>query len=368
MKFTCNKEELIKGINIVIKAAYSKYQKSILECIHIKASDNSIIMDAFDMTTAIKNKIYAEVAEDGETAIPARILFEIVNKMPSGEITFERQENQIQISGLNSTANLSEMDAQQFPSFPELSDNTNVITIDQSTFKKMIDKTSFSAYVGEDRPIFTGLLFETFPETNTICMVGIDGIRMAKYTVSCSCPEKIKAIIPSKMLKEAARIFDQEEEQITLYFNESSCFIMNENIQVFTRLLDGDFINYSSIIPKGYKTKAKVDVSVIKQSLDLMMVLAREDSSNLIKMIADSNQLELQSISEYGNAKNTVPAIIDGEYLKIAFNAKYLIDIFKVIEDSEVYMEFNGRLQACVIKSVNDDNYIYLVVPVNVSD
>ena len=118
MKFTCNKEELIKGLNIVMRAAYGKYQKSILECIHIQTEEQSLVLDAFDMTTAIKTSVYAEIEEAGETAIPARVLYDIINKFPAGEIRFARKEAAIQIQGANSSAMLSEMDAQQFPPFP----------------------------------------------------------------------------------------------------------------------------------------------------------------------------------------------------------------------------------------------------------
>lgn len=370
MKFRCNKEELLKGINTVSRFAYSKYQQSILECIHIKTEGEFIYMDAFDMTTAIKTKINAEVAEEGETAIPARVLNEIISKISSGDIEFERVNNSILITGANASANLQEMDASQFPSFPEYEeDNENVIELKESDLKDMIDKTSFSVYLGDDRPIFTGLLLETKPEEKTVSMVGIDGVRLAVYRKEFEGINKIKAIIPSKMLKEASRILEEGDEKVKLYFTDSSCFMINDKIEIFTRLLDGEFINYNSIIPSGYKTKIRVNVSMLLQSLDLMMVLAREDSSNIIHMSIEDSSIRLQSDSKYGNAKDVIYLDhIDGDDLKIAFNARFLLDIFRVIDDEEVVMEFNGRLQAGVIRPVNSDDYLYLVVPVNVAE
>ena len=120
MKFICNKEELAKAINIVIRTAYSKYQKSILECIHIVARDGGISLDTFDTTTAMKTTLYADVLESGQTAIPARIFYDIISKFPSGEIHFEREGSTILLTGENSRASLQEMDAEQFPAFPAL--------------------------------------------------------------------------------------------------------------------------------------------------------------------------------------------------------------------------------------------------------
>ncbi len=370
MKFRCNKEELLKGISIVSRFAYSKYQQSILECIHIKAEGEFVYMDTFDMTTAIRTRINAEVSEEGETAIPARVLNEIVSKISSGEILFERISNSVQITGANASANLSEMDAAQFPVFPECEeDDERMIEMKQEDLKSMIDKTSFSVYSGDDRPIFTGLLLETQPDEHSVSMVGIDGVRLAIYRNAFEGTNKIKAIIPSKMLKEAARILENGEDTVKMYFTDSACFMINEKIEIFTRLLDGEFINYGSIIPTSYKTKVRVNVPMLLQSLDLMMVLAREDSSNIIHLSFENSSINLKSDSRYGNAKDTIfLGSMDGDDLKIAFNAKFLLDIFRVIEDEEVVMEFNGRLQAGVIKPVNSDNYLYLVVPVNVAE
>ena len=369
MKFICNKEELIKGINIVMRAAYGKYQKSILECIHIKTVDQSLVLDAFDMTTAMKTTVYAQVEQPGETAIPARILYDIVNKFPSGELIFEREEASIRISGANSSAVLSEMDAQQFPAFPEMdAAEDKKITIKQKTFKEMIDKTAFSAYTAEDRPIFTGLLIETDPDAGTLSVVGIDGIRMAKKVTPISTKAKIKAVVPSKMLKEASRIMNEEDGDVTLCFNENACYLSSESVEIFTRLLDGEFINYRAIIPMQYKTRVRVNTGLFERSLELMMVLAREDSSNLIRMSIENSYIDLQSKSEYGETQDKLTVDMQGDMLRIAFNAKFLLDVFKVVEDEEVYMEFTGRLQPCVIKPVSGDEFLYLVVPVNVAE
>lgn len=366
MKFICNKEDIIKGINIVIRAAYSKYQKSILECIHIKTTRNAVLLDTFDMVTAIRTSVYAEVEREGETAIPARILYDIVVKFPSGEICFEREASSIRITGANSMATLSEMDAAQFPAFPEVEGSK--FSINRLLLKRMVDKTAFSAYSGEDRPIFTGLLFETDPQQNSISIVGIDGIRMAKNSAEIASSSAIRAVIPAKMLREASRIIGEDDSEVDLYFSNNACFVVFGETAIFTRLLDGEYMNYKAIIPPEYKTRVKMETRLFERSLELMMVLAREDSSNLIRMSVENDAIALHSVSEYGAAKDKVLVETEGELIKIAFNAKYLLDIFKVVEEEKVYMEFNGRLQACVVRPVEGNEFLYLVVPVNVAE
>jgi len=364
MKFICNKQDLQLGINTVIRATYNKFHKSILECIHIVAEEK-LSLDAFDTVTAIKTNVYAEVLEKGETAIPARILQEIINKFPEGEISFERKgENSISISSANSHVTLQEMDAAQFPAFPEL--EGDAFAIRQDELKRLIEKTAFSAYMGEDKPVFTGLLFET--EEESISAVAIDGIRMAKNTVHRLTNQNVRAIIPAKSLREVARILPEDDSEISMAFNNNACFINMENTSIYTRLLEGEFMNYRSIIHKSYKTRVRVDAAMLQNSLEMVSVLAREDSSNLIRMTAGQNAIELCSNSEYGVAVDQIPAEVEGEMLKIAFNAKYLLDIFKVIEEQSVFMEFNDSLKPCIIKPIEGDSYLYIVVPVNVKN
>lgn len=364
MKFVCNKEELQKGIGIVIRATYNKFQKSILECIHMKTEDHSLILESFDTVTGIKTKIYADIIQPGESAIPARIFSEMISKFPEGEITFERKGQGVSISCNNANAVLQEMDAEQFPSFPEISGSS--ISLKQSELKKMVDGTAFSTYVGEDKPIFTGLLFEA--EGDTVNVVGIDGIRLAKNTIHKQVEEKIRAVIPAKTLREASRILGDEDQEITLSFAESNCFLICDEIQIYTRLLDGDFMNYNSIIPNTYKTRVRVETKMMQRSLELASVLAKEDSSNLIKMSIDSSSMELCSNSEYGASENSIPIFMEGEVLKIAFNSKYLLDVFKVIEDESVFLELDSRLKPCIIRPIEGDAYLYMVVPVNVKE
>ena len=142
-----------KAINIVIRTAYSKYQKSILECIHIVARDGGISLDTFDTTTAMKTTLYADVLESGQTAIPARIFYDIISKFPSGEIHFEREGSTILLTGENSRASLQEMDAEQFPAFPALEGEK--LCLGRKMLREMVEKTAFSVYTGEDKPIFT---------------------------------------------------------------------------------------------------------------------------------------------------------------------------------------------------------------------
>lgn len=363
MKFTCGKQDLMKAINTVIKATYSRSVKSILECIHLKAEGEEVVLDAFDTVTAIRSRAFATIEQAGETAIPARLLQEIVGKFPDGEITFYRTEEAgICLKTDNASAFLQEMDASQFPAFPELKGTS--FTLTQGELKSLIEGTAFSVYVGEDKPIFTGLLLEA--REGQLSMVGIDGVRLAKRSLKRDVAEELRIVIPSKALKDATKLLNEEEEELNIYFNDSACFFTVGNTEIYTRLLDGNYMNYDEIIPKTYKTRVRVLTRQFESSLEMVSVMAKEDSSNLVKMEVFENYVELKSNSEYGTSSVETPVYVEGEMLKIAFNARYMLDVFRAIEDESVYMEFESRLHPCVVKPLEGEGFLYLVVPVNV--
>lgn len=196
--------------------------------------------------------------------------------------------------------------------------------------------------------------------------VAIDGIRLAKNTIHMEVPGAIRAIVPAKSLKEVARLMGDEEESVQISFGETACYIRMENTDIYTRLLDGEFMKYESIIHKTYKTRVKVETKLIEKSLEMVSVLAKEDSSNLVRMEIGQNSIELCSNSEYGRRQGCDSGAGGGGVLKIAFNAKYLLDVFKVVEEESVFLEFNDSLKPCVIRPAEGDAYLYIVVPVNV--
>ena len=194
LKFICGKADLQHALNIVAKAAYNKNIKSILECVHIRAEGENVVIDATDSVMAIRTSVYADVEKEGEAAIPARLLVEIISKFPEGDVTIESPEGTgISITAESSSAKLNEMDAEQFPAFPEIEGKP--VSISQKNIKELIAGTSFAVYAGEDRPVLTGLLLET--KADRMSMVAIDGTRIARRTVYGEFPEGIKVVIPS---------------------------------------------------------------------------------------------------------------------------------------------------------------------------
>lgn len=367
MRFTINKIYFQKCINTVLHVAYNnKAQKSILECIHIEAKENKIILNAFDTVTAIRTETYADIQEEGACAIPARMLSDVVAKLSEGDIIIEKgEESGIRLTCMKTTIVLQEMDANQFPSFPTV--NGSSFTLESYKLKELVNGTSFSVYQLPDKPIITGLLLES--EEKRLNVVGIDGIRMAKMSIQKNETDDFRVVVPAKAMKEAARIMgDMEEEHIRVVTDKNSCFFISEDTTIYTRLLEGEYMNYRNLIPPSFKTRVKVNVSLLEDSLNMVSVMSREMNTNPVKLLLNYDSIELTARSEYGTATDVVPCKMDGEGMSIFVNARYLLDVLKVVDDDEVMLEFENGLKPYIIRPVEGEDYVYMIVPLNIRE
>ncbi|MGI6152512.1 MAG: DNA polymerase III subunit beta [Christensenellaceae bacterium] len=365
MKFSCPKGELLKAIGICSRAS-SKMQKTILECILFSCKDNSIELKATDISLSIKTKIEAAVTEEGVAAIPARLLYEIINRFPENEVSFSSvRENTVEISCLNSKVDLQQMDADEFPEFPEIEQGEQ-IKIGQSLLKSMINQTIFSAAASEEKPILTGLYFDV--TRNNLSIVALDGYRMAVRKEPAISDIVKSCVVPARTLRELSRIVNDSEENIKISISGNMALFETEDTQIYTRLLEGEYINYKNLLPKEYTTSVKVEKEMLRESIELASVLAREGNNNVVRFQVEDKILEITSNSEMGKLNDKVPVITRGKNLKIAFNAKYILDVLKAVEDQEVVMHFNSAISPCIIKQDGSETYEYLVLPVQLKE
>ncbi len=366
MRFTINKQDFQDGINAASRIAYNKTQKSILECILIEAKDNSVVLNAFDTVTAIETSIYAEVSEEGACAIPSRLLFDVITKMNGGEVIVEdKNEKGVMLTCAETCVVLQKMDEKQFPRFPEIKGSE--FEIEAKTLNKLIEKTIFSVYTQPDKPIFTGLLFEITGDILNV--VGIDGVRLAKMTVRKPESENIRIVIPSKALKEVSRLSEESKNKsVRMVMQKAACFFVTDEYRIYTRLIEGEFMNYNNIIPNSFKTRVRVNVKMLESSLNMVSVMSKSMITNPVKLSMSFDNVEISAKSEYGDATDIVPIKLQGENMSISLNAKYMLDVLRVIEDEDIYIDMENNLKPCVIRSVDSDEYMYLIIPLNMKD
>jgi DNA polymerase-3 subunit beta len=278
-------------------------------------------------------------------------------------------EVEIQVDGSYNTAilcgkskfNLVGQDPGEYPELPSISENS-MYSIPQDLLKNMIRQTIFAAAQDETRPMLTGVLIEV--KDGVLSMVALDAYRLALRRSHIDSQSTISAVIPGKTLNEVGKILMSSEEEAAITFTTNHILFTIDRTRVISRLLDGEFINYRQIIPEEYKLRVKVNSRELLDSIERASLLAKEGKTNLIKMDVKDGLMAITSNSQLGNVYEEVPVSIEGGELQIAFNSKYFIDVLKIIDVEEVYLELSSSVSPCLVKTGDRNDYTYLILPV----
>jgi DNA polymerase-3 subunit beta len=361
MKIITTKSTLLESINIVQKAVPSKTTLPILEGILFDAKNGKLKLTATDLEIGIETVSNVDVIEPGKIVLSSRIIGDIVRKLPDADIEIEKAEgNLVCIKSEGSKFNIVTLPYDEYPELPVVK-KENGIVLKQNTLRDMIRKTIFGVSLDEVRPILTGVLFDVSGDELT--MVALDGFRMAVKKYGIINDNKFKAVIPGKTLSEIGKIINENEESVNIYFSKNHIQVQIENTIIVSRLLEGEFINYSQIIPSEYKIKVKTSSNQLMESCDRAALFARESSNNMIKFEIIDDMMIIMSNSQSGDVHEELKIQKEGSDIEIAFNAKYFLDVLKVIEGEEITIEFTTNVSPSIIRPVNDTDYLYLVLP-----
>ncbi|WP_411169322.1 DNA polymerase III subunit beta [Clostridium sp. MB05] len=362
MIFICEKQKIQEGISIANKAITGKTTMPILEGIYINAKKDGLTLIGSDMDVSIETKVEANVLEEGMIVIDAKIFGEIIRKLPNSDIKIETLENDIiQITCEKSIFNLVYMSGEDYPALPNINENLSV-EVPQNILKNMIKGTSFAVAQDETRPILQGILFEV--NNKVLNLVALDGYRLAVRSEFLGNDNNIEVVIPGKTLNEVSKILEDVSDIVKITFTNNHILFNLNNTKVISRLLDGKFVNYSSLLPQEYKILVDVNKQQLQNCIERASLMAKDGNSNLIKLDVQEDTMIITSNSQLGKVREELNINLQGDQIQIAFNSRYLLDVLKNIDDDEVKMEMTSSVSPCVIKCKNTDNSKYLVLPV----
>ncbi len=367
MHVICQKDELLTGVNTVLKAVSTRTTLPILQCILLDVYEDEFKLIGNDLELGIESNLKATIIKPGSIAIDARIFSEIVKKLPNSEVHIKVDEHQLMnITCEKSEFNIPGQSSNEFIQLPQIT-KKNPLVIKQSILKEMIHQTIFSIAIEEIRPILTGELFEI--KNNNLNIVSVDGYRVSiRQKELAKQFEDITVIIPGKTLAEIQKILDSDEEnEVAIYFTDKHVlFEMNSSI-IVSRLLEGDFPKYDQIFSTDYETLIKVDRKSILSSIERAALIARESKKSPVKFQIENSLLTISSNTDLGKVHEEIDIKKEGNELEIAFNPKYLIDALRVIEDNEIQLIFTSSLNPCIIKDPIKESYKYLILPIRLN-
>ena len=371
MKIVCYKDKILKAINSVVKGVASKTTMPILEGILIQTNDNEIKLTTYDLEIGIEYVMECEVQEQGSTVVNAIMFSEIIRKLPDTEIHISvNDKNLLEIECEGSLYKLATMNPDEFPELPKI-EIENSIEVDQNVLKNMIRKSIFAVSSEESRPIFTGCLFEV--ESNKLSLVAVDGFRLALRSIYLSKQtNNFSAVIPGKTLNEVNKIISDSFEPVKIGVAKNQALFEMDNCKVVTRILDGEFLNYKNVIPSNWETRVKVNKNSLQNSFERVSLISsssvEKEKKYPVKVQVDIGKVVISCTNQTGDAKEELYVATEGKNLEAGFNPKYFLDSLKAIDDEEVYVEFGTSISPCIIKSVENNDYTYMILPIRLKE
>lgn len=369
LSFQVEKEVIYNGLKIVERATAQKGLQPVLANILIEAVDkNKINLYATDFDLTIITSIEAQVNNAGSITLPAKKLLDIVSRLNDGIINFELNATTMTITNNKSKFDIIGISASEFPKIETVSDETEFVDIDLKPFIMGIKEAGFAAATYEsNNNLLSGVVCDI--SKNVLEIASTDGNRLARARkIITNREDKTqKLIIPAKVLQEFLKIsYFIDEETIKLYTMTSKIMIKSDNITMISSLMNGQYPQYNQLIPQTFPKEAKINVSKIVSAIERVSTMVNEKTS-IVKFEFTQNNLSLKADTpEAGNSEDQIDIIYNGEDITIAFNYKYLLDCFKNIDSEDLIICMNTNLSATVIKPDNDEDFIYLVMPVQI--
>lgn len=389
MKVSCLQENLAKGLSIVGRAVATRSTLPVLSNVMLATDGSRLKLSATNLEIGIVCWIGAKVEEDGSITVPARLLTDFINSLPPERIDMELtvRTQTLNLKCARFEANIKGIDAQEFPLIPTAGESANQqigkISLDPSMLRQMIDQVVFAAATDESRPILTGVLAKFQEEQLTLAAA--DGFRLSVRTAHLPepVPEPVTVIVPARALAELSRICGEhgrtvggEQEQpieITITPARNQVLFHTANVDLVSQLIEGNFPDYNQIIPKSYTTRTVVSTSDFLKAVKTANIFAR-DAANIVRLeilpggeLAPGRVILMATSAEVGDNVGEIDAMIEGEELEIAFNAKYLIDVLSVVDAAQVVLETTSASSPGVIKPVGSENFTHVIMPMHIS-
>lgn len=369
MNFTINRDLFMNNLNNANRALSTKTPMPILTGIKIEVLGDQIVITTSNSDISMKLHIKGEglkIEETGSMVIPGRYLIDIVRKIDANEIqVYNHEDNVIKILAGKSDFTLSGMNLEDYPQISFLEEG-NVIDIDVLAFKNIIKQTTFATSIMENRPILTGLNFET--KENELKCVATDSYRLAQKVINLDdkYPD-LNVIIPSKSLDDLTKILDDVKEKVTMVINDGKVLFKYKNILFQSRLLEGTYPKTTGLIPTEFSVQVKFDKQELITIIDRASLLI-SPTNGIVKLnIRPDKIINISSSgSEIGRVVEEISPIEDivGPALKISFNAKYMLEALRSFDSNELTINFTGETRPFIITGNMDDQLIQLILPV----
>ena len=371
MKFIVAKPVIYKTLSHLQSIVNKKNTLPILSNILIEAEQNSLTLSSTDMDISIKETINCNIVEPGSTTLNAQIMFDIIKKLPdTSEVEFISNNSKI----LTIRSNVSKFSLSCLPKddFPIIETNTTGkrLLVKSQTIFNLISKTKFAISNEETRYFLNGIYFNVSSKdkSSTLTFVGTDGHRLATSSSSTNqfSSDIQGVIIPKKTINELSKLLSENSNDIEIDISSNKIIFYIDNLILISKLIDGNFPDYTRVIPNNNNNHLKVNRSHLLSAVDRVSTIANEKSPS-IKFKLFKNLVNLSTINnENSTATEDIETNYDGDEIEIGFNSRYIMDILDCLEGEEIKISFNDNSTPIIVQEKSGSETIYVLMPMRV--
>jgi DNA polymerase-3 subunit beta len=366
VKLSVMQENLARGLSVVSRAV-SNRSLPVLTNVLLKTEDGGLKLTATNLEIGITYWVPGKIEVDGATSVPARLLTDLVNSLPGSDpINLELAEGEtLHIRAGRFESNIKGIPAEDFPTVQTAGERP-ITRVAQKILRQALDETAFAAASDEARPILTGVLARF--EGDQLTLAAADNYRIAVKTITVLDPvEETSVVIPARALHELARVLSDTDEpvSIVLAHSRNQLLFHIDGVDLVTRLIDGQYPNYQSVLPASHATRAVIDREELLRAVRPAALIAHE-SANIVKLgvgLDGDGAITVSANAEVGDHVGRVEAAIEGDGTTIAFNARFLADVLTNVDAEQFALELNGPLSPGVFKPIGDERYVHVVMP-----
>jgi len=374
MTFSLLQENLNLALTAVARFVSVKAQLPILSHILFASDSGRLKLSATNLELGINYWIGAKIDQPGSFTVPAKEITEFVSYLSPGKIDLAlNPQSLLELSSPKAQSTFTTASAADFPVLPSL-DNQNSLELDLKTLTDTVSQVAFAAALDDSRPVLTSVLCRFTPDN--LSLVATDGFRLSLKEVKLVNPltlpreqKDLTFLVPARSLIEIAKL-SKNSGKIRLGLSQDThqLIFAFDDIEIVSRLIEGDFPDYQRIIPDSYATKVHLDKNEFLQAVKIASVFARQ-SANVVKLTIKSSSVEVSAnANQIGQNKAVVDARVSGDPLEIAFNYKFIADYLAVSQGNEVVIELNEPLTPGFFHDQSNPHFTHIIMPVRIQD
>lgn len=378
MKLICAQSELNTHLSLVSRVVPSRPSHPVLANVLLNASATTqqVSLVGFDLSLGIQTSFGAQVEQEGIITLPAKLLCDIVSRLPEGEIVLDNEatEAMVTLTCASGRYQVRGMGAEEFPELPSI-DEAEITHLPVDALTEGLRGSLFATSADETKQVLTGVHLTINPDG--IEFAATDGHRLSVVqtlaTEAASATDANRALevtVPSKALRELERMIQVNPagEAVAVRFDQGQLICEWANQRLTSRLLEGQYPNYRQLIPRQFSRQMTAERRLFTSALERIAVLADQKNS-IVKLSLDSTKQEMVlsvEAQDVGSGREALPAQISGDDLDIAFNVRYLLEGLKALNTTEVQMQFNTSTSPSILTPLGGLKMTYLVMPVQV--